>query len=252
MAGRLKKALLFLILLPLLSLAEELTACYRAYFFFLPVAETCITYEDKGTDLYVSSTVKTINVGKLVKRVYNRGQAIIEKNPLSPINFKYYQEEGEFKRYQEYVFKNGKIYVKEIKYKKLSDEVERSEDKVYQYSNYVEPYTASLLLYRDSAIKSYGTILMFYDDKDYVLPYSVIKREYTETPAGIFNTRVVEVYPNINTKGLLKPKGKWYLWLDEETYIPVKMQLSFVIGSTEAILTKVEGDTQLLRRVLKK
>ncbi|QWK20661.1 MAG: DUF3108 domain-containing protein [Hydrogenobacter thermophilus] len=251
MAGRLKKALLFLTFLPLFSFANHLTACYKAYFLFLPVAETCITYKDEGKNLKVSSIVRTINVGKLVKRVYNRGQATIDKDPLSPVRFEYYQEEGEFKRYQEYKFKDGKIYVKEVKYKKLTDEIERNEEKVYKYSGYVEPYTASLILYRDSAIKSYGTVLMFYDEKDYVLPYSVIKKEYADTEVGGFNTRVVEVSPNIETKGLLKPKGRWYLWLDEETYLPVKMRLSFVIGGVEAVLTKLEGDRYLLRKLIK-
>lgn len=247
-----KKSLLFLIFLPLTSVANKLTACYKAYFIFLPVAETCITYEDLGKDLYISSVVRTVNVGKLVKRVYNRGQVLIEKEALKPISFKYYQEEGEFKRYQEYRFRDGKIYTKEIKYKKLSDQVEKSEEKVYQEAGYVEPYTASLLLYRDSALKNYGNILMFYDDKQYVLPYSVLGRENIDTDLGTFNTRMVEVYPNIETKGLLKPRGKWYLWVDEDSYLPVKMSLSFVIGSVNAIITSMDGDKSLLRSVLRK
>ncbi len=252
MVRGLKKSLLFLILLPFaFSFANKLTACYKAYFVFLPVAETCITYEDRGKELYVSSVVRTINVGKLVKRVYNRGQAVIEKATLQPISFKYYQEEGEFKRYQEYTFKDGKIYVKEVKYKKLTDQIEKSEEKVYQEAGYVEPYTASLLLYRDSAVKNHGNILMFYDDKRYVIPYSVLKRDSIDTDLGTFNTRMIEVYPNIETKGLLKPRGKWHLWIDEDMYLPIRMSLSFVIGSVNAVITSVSGDRDLLRKVLK-
>ncbi len=235
---------------PLLSWTKELTACYRAYFIFIPVAETCITYEDKGRFLHVSSFVRTINVGKLVKRVYNRGEALIGKEHLSTISFRYYREEGEFKRYQEYRFNDGKIHVREVKYKKLSDQIEKSEEKTYDYSNYVDPYTASLILYRDTAVKGNGDVLMFYDDKRYTLPYAVLEKDRVLMDVGEFETRMVEVYPNIDTKGLLKPKGRWYLWIDKRTYLPVKMKLSFIIGSVEAYLFKVDGDKGTLRDVL--
>jgi len=247
----LTKSLLFLLLLPILSFSNELTACYKAYLFFFPVAESCITYQEKGDTLRVSSLVRTINVGKLVKRVYNRGEALIDKNTLNPISFKYYQEEGEFKRYQEYNFRKGKIYTKEVKYKKLTNEVEKEEEKVYEQEGYLEPYSASLKLYKDSATNKYGTLFMFYDDKKYKIPYSVIGKEELNTDIGSFKTRVIEVSPNVETKGLLKPKGKWYLWIDEDTYLPVKMKLGFVIGSATAVITKIEGDKTLLRRVLK-
>ncbi|MFN3813461.1 MAG: DUF3108 domain-containing protein [Aquificaceae bacterium] len=245
-----QRIIIFIMFFPLLSWAKELTACYRAYFIFIPVAETCIAYEDKGDLLHVSSFVRTINVGKLVKRVYNKGEALIGREQLNPVSFRYYQEEGEFKRYQEYRFNNGKIHVKEIKYKKLSDQIEKSEDKTYHNSNFVDPYTASLILYRDTAVKRNGDVLMFYDDRMYVLPYSVLEEDKVFTDAGEFETRMVEVYPNIDTKGLLKPKGKWFLWIDKKTYLPVKMKLGFVIGSIEAYLFKVDGDRSTLRNIL--
>ncbi len=242
----------FTVLLGLIgfSSAQELKACYKAYLLFLPVAETCITYRQENSILKVNSYVRTINVGKLVKRVYNTGGAEIDLPNLSPKRFVYYQEEGEFKRYQEYIFGKGKIRVAEVKYVKLSDQVEKKEEKEYEYKGFVDPYTASLLLYRDSARVERGTVKMFYDDKEYWLPYSVIGRERVDTPAGSFITRKLEVYPNIETKGLLKPKGTWYLWIDEETNVPVKMELKFVIGSASARLESIEGDKTLLRNLL--
>lgn len=233
-----------------LSFAQELKACYRAYLFFMPVAETCITYKQQNNNLKVESFVRTINVGKLVKRVYNRGGAEIELPELSPRRFVYYQEEGEFKRYQEYIFGNGKIKTTEIKYVKLSDQIEKKEEKEYNYKGFVDPYTASLILYRDSARVEKGTVKMFYDDKEYWLPYGVVGREQIDTSAGSFITRKIEVHPNIETKGLLKPRGTWYLWIDEETNLPVRMELKFIIGSASARLEKVEGDKNLLRNVL--
>ncbi|MEN3027725.1 MAG: DUF3108 domain-containing protein [Aquificaceae bacterium] len=232
------------------SFAGELKACYRAYLVFLPVAETCIDYRKEAHLLKMESFVRTINVGKVVKRVYNRGGAWVDLPEIKPRYFFYHQEEGEFKRYQEYRFENGRIKVKEVHYVKLSEEVERKEEKEYEYRGFVDPYTASLLLYRDSARVGQGTVKMFYDDKEYWLPYSLKGRERVETPAGSFMTRKIEVHPNVETKGLLKPKGVWYLWVDEETNLPVKMELSFRIGSASARLEKLEGDRKLLENFI--
>ena len=84
------------------------------------------------------------------------------------------------------------------------------------------------------------------------MPYSEKGIEVVETPLGEFKARKIEVYPNIETKGLLKPKGLWYLWIDEETNVPVRMDLKFVIGSASARLERIEGDRYLLKRVLKR
>ncbi|MFN7065386.1 MAG: DUF3108 domain-containing protein [Aquificaceae bacterium] len=229
-----------------IGIAQELKACYRAYLFLLPVAETCITYRQEGDKLKTESFVKTINVGKLVKRVYNKGEAIISLSDLKPIHFVYYQEEGEFKRFQEYRFSEDRIRVTEIKYVKLTDEIEKREEKEHIYRGYVDPYTASLMLYKDTARFESGTVRMFYDDKEYILPYSVKGMERI----GEFNARKVEVYPNIETKGLLRPRGTWYLWVDQETNLPIRMELKFLIGSASAKIERIEGDKNLLRNSL--
>ncbi|MCS6998992.1 MAG: DUF3108 domain-containing protein [Aquificaceae bacterium] len=244
------KALTVLLAFLSFSSAGELKACYRAYLVFLPVAETCIDYKRETHLLRMESFVRTINVGKVVKRVYNKGGARIDLPEIRPRYFFYHQEEGEFKRYQEYRFENGKIKVKEVQYVKLSEEVERKEEKEYEYKGFVDPYTASLLLYKDSARVEQGTVKMFYDDKEYWLPYSVKGRERVETPVGIFTTRKIEIHPNVETKGLLKPKGVWHLWVDEETNLPVKMELRFVVGSASARLEKLEGDRKLLQNFM--
>ncbi|WP_448587833.1 DUF3108 domain-containing protein [Thermocrinis sp.] len=233
-----------LLLLPISLLASELTLCYKAYFSFIPVARTCITYAQETDQLKVSSWVRTISVGGLVKRVYNHGYATVQIEGLKPLEFFYHQEEGGFKRRQHYLFKNSKIQVKETHYIELTDEVERVEERVYSYEGYPDPYTASLILYKNSSQN--GSIKMFYDDKKYQIPYFVVGEE----DMGSYHARVVEVKPNIKTKGLLKPRGNWRLWLDKEHLFPVKMQLLFVIGSVRAVLEEVRGDKELLRRVL--
>lgn len=248
--GRASKTAAIFLTLTSLSFAQELKACYRAYLVFLPVAETCITYRVENNQLRVESFARTINVGKVVKRVYNRGGAIIEIQELKPTYFFYYQEEGEFKRRQEYRFSENRIEVSEVKYVKLSDDVEKREAKEYEQKGFVDPYTASLLLYREVLRSDKGTVKMFYDGREYFLPYAVKSRERVETPAGSFRTRKVEVHPNVETKGLLKPRGVWYLWVDEDMRIPVRMELKFVIGSATAKLESVEGDKGLVKRLV--
>ncbi len=249
---RLGKLLLLTSLLPLASWAQELTACYKVYFTFFPVAQTCITYSIKDKFAYVESSVKTINVGKLVKRVYNIGSArMVLNHTLEPNFFKYHQEEGNFKRFQEYRFEKGKIYVRRVRYVDLTDEVKEVSEGVYEYKNSPEPYTASLLLYKATRSTDSGYVNMFYDDDYYKIPYKVVSRfETLEMGERIFRTRLVEVQPNVKTQGLLRPKGSWRLWIDEKTQLPVRMQLSFVIGSVRAELYKMEGDMRILRKIL--
>ncbi|SHK45736.1 DUF3108 domain-containing protein [Thermocrinis minervae] len=229
--------------------ANSLTACYDAKYLFFTVAKTCITYKIEDKTLEVSSFAKTVGVGGWVKRVYNTGSARISLKDLRPLKFEYHQEEGTFKRDQFYTFNNNNILVKKIHYVGLSNQVERSEEKVYPYKGYVDPYTAALILYRDSQRKDRGSVFMFYDDREYVIPYSVLAVEWVETPAGRFYSRLLEVYPNVETKGLLKPKGRWYLWIDQETLLPVQMELGFILGSVKVYLTSLQGDKYLLREV---
>lgn len=182
--------------------------------------------------------------------MYNYGYAIISAKNLMPKEFFYHQEEGEFKRKQHYIFKNSRIYVKETHYVKLTDKVEREEERVYPFDGYPDPYTASLVLYKNSIQNGEGVIKMFYDDRKYHIPYKVVGEEEIKVPAGNYYARVVDVTPNVETKGLLRPKGRWKLWIEKDNLFPVRMQLFFVLGSVRALLEEVKGDRELLRKVL--
>ncbi|MDW8237047.1 MAG: DUF3108 domain-containing protein [Aquificaceae bacterium] len=232
--------------------ASELKACYRAFLGFLPVAETCISYKLKGALLHVESVVKTVNVGKIAKRVNNKGSSSILLDGLEPKTFEYYQEEGTFKRYQRYQFEGNKIQTLEIEYEGLSEKAESTEEKTFEYRGFVDPYTASLRLYKDLQKAERGDIKIFYDQKEYTVPYNVVLNEQVKTPAGTFNTKVVEVSPAIKTKGLLKPRGNWRLWIDKRTNLPVRMDLTFAIGSVSARLETLEGNQELLETIFKK
>jgi len=65
----------------------------------------------------------------------------------------------------------------------------------------------------------------------------------------MYDTWKVLLVPKVETKGLLKPKGKWFIWVDKETNIPVKLRINFTIGSVTAYLKKLEGDVNFLLEV---
>jgi len=78
----------------------------------------------------------------------------------------------------------------------------------------------------------------------------VAGEEEIKVPAGNYYARVVDVSPNVETRGLLRPKGRWKLWIEKDNLFPVRMQLFFVLGSVRALLEEVKGDRELLRKVL--
>jgi len=86
------------------SLAGFLETCYKIYIAFLPVAESCITYKNKSNEVIISSWVKTIVIGRLVRKVHNWGEAKIIN--FKPIYFELFQREGGFERDHYYHFRN--------------------------------------------------------------------------------------------------------------------------------------------------
>jgi len=72
---------------------------------------------------------------------------------------------------------------------------------------------------------------------------------FIEISGKRYSTWKVLLIPEIETKGLLKPKGKWLVWVDKETNIPVKLSIKFTIGSADVVLEKSEGDLNLFKEV---
>lgn len=200
------------------------------------VGESCIEYKEDGDNINVTSFMRTVNIGSLARRVEDKGEAIIDKKGLKPISFKFHQEEGRFKRYQEYQFLEGKIFVREIKFKKLTDNIEKDEKKVYVSKEYGDPYTVALHLFTNVASNRKGVLKLFYDDKFYNIPYTVLKEETISVSSTKYDTYKVLVKPYIQGRGLLKPKGDWILWIDKSSRMPVKMSVGFIIGSVNVII----------------
>ncbi|MCX7769850.1 MAG: DUF3108 domain-containing protein [Proteobacteria bacterium] len=247
------KPLLFLVQLLLLfislnnSHASSLTACYDVKVFFFKVGESCITYSLINKNLLrINSHMKTVNIGSLAKRIYDYGSSEANLDHFSPQKFVFHQEEGTFKRYQEYIFKEDKIYVTERKFKKLSSEIEKEENKIYKHSGEFDPYIAALFLFKNFKNIQSGIIPIFYDDRFYRIPWQVLEKITIKTSNGEAKCQKVIIKPQIKGKGLLQPKGEWFLYIDEDTLIPLKMEIGFIIGSVKVELVNIEGDKKLL------
>jgi hypothetical protein len=226
--------------------ASSLRACYDVKVFFLKVGESCITYSYETKEIKITSFMKTVNIGSLAKRIYDHGGATVFVKDLKPIHFQFHQEEGSFKRFQEYLFKDNKIYVTERKYKKLSDEIEREEKKSYPHKGEFDPYSAALFLFLNVEKQNKGTIPIFYDDKFYEIPWEKIEKTTLTYDITQFNVFKIKIQPNIKGKGLLQPKGEWFLWIDEKTKLPIEMEVGFIIGSVKVKISQIEGNRNLL------
>ncbi|GAB4442332.1 MAG: hypothetical protein OHK0040_13410 [bacterium] len=228
------------ILLPTTAQAINASACYRVEVFFFKVGESCIEFREKDDKIAVKSFMRTVNIGSLAKRVDDKGEALIDKKTLKPIFFKFYQEEGNFKRYQEYQFSGEKVFVRETKYQGLTDKIERDEKKVYAASDHSDPYTAALYLFENITESSKGIIKLFYDDKFYNVPYTRLKEDKIFIDGIRYDTFKVLIKPNIQGKGLLRPKGDWTLWIDKQSKMPVKMNVGFIIGSVNVLVEELK------------
>lgn len=231
-----------LLFTPKLSLSQTTTLCFDVEIFIFKVGESCISYKDSGNEILIESFMRTVNIGSMAKRVDDKGYAIASKNGLTSKKFVFYQIEGNFKRYQSYEFDDNKIKVKEIKYKGITEEIENDENKTYSYNGQRDPYTLALFLFKEVFKSNSGLLHLFYDDKSYKIPYQVINDEKIKVKDKIFDSKKVLIKPEIRGKGLLRPKGNWYIWVDKSTQLPVKMSVGFIIGSVDVVLTQINKE----------
>ncbi len=236
---KIKAIKLFLIIslfLAAKSSFANVSLCFDVELLIFKVGESCISYKDVGEDILIESFMRTVNIGSIAKRVNDTGYTYVAKEGLKPRKFFFYQEEGSFKRYQSYHFQEDKIWVKEVKYRGLTDEVEKDEEKTYPNNGYRDPYSLALFLFKEVFKSQSGYLNLFYDDRFYNIPYKVLNDENIKIRENKFSTRKVLIKPEIKGKGLLRPKGNWYIWIDKDSQLPVKMSVGFIIGSVDVIL----------------
>jgi len=230
---------------PILVSSATLETCYRVFFIFLPVAESCVKYSRNGEEIRIIPWARTIAVGSLVKRVNNRGESLLIH--LKPRLFVFLQREGPYIRDHRYVFGEDGVRYSIVRYRKGKEE---KEEGFYASGEILyDPFSASLLIYLNTPSREGGSISLFYDGKVRKVTYRTVGEEEVEVFGRTYRTWKVVFNPEMETKGLLKPRGLWYAWIDKETNIPVRLKVSFTIGSAYIYLEKVKGRSGLLRDI---
>ena len=236
------KTLLFL-LVPSILVGKELTACYEVYFSFIPVAESCVIYSEEGNRFRVKAWAKTKTVARIVKPVNSWGRS--ELVNMKVRGFTLFQREGSYVRYHSYTFESKGIRYRIVRYKKEGDTVKEG---FFTTSSYLlDPFSATLLIYIDTPNFRGGALPVFYDAKIQSIKYRTLGEEDIEVFGKKYRTWKVLLVPEFDTKGLLRPKGEWHLWVDKDTSVPVKLDVGFSIGRVKVYLKRIDGYRMLLK-----
>ena len=228
----------------LFSFSYALEVCYKGYYLIFPLVVDCINYKKGKIEAYAYSTP----FGSLFKKVRYEGYSeYIYNNNLLSKRFYFVQQEGRHKYIHNYVFRKNSIFYEKKHYKLENGEYvfKEKKQKVFKVNEiYFDPFTSSIYLYKIIRSKKDGYIPIFYDGRFYKVPYKIESKENLNINGKIYKTQKVYLNPKFESKGLLRPTGNWYLWIDESLNIPVKMQVKFTIGSFKLVLKSLKMEEE--------
>ncbi len=217
------------------SYGNSFKGCYKGYYLFFPIIKNCVIYKEEKNLIHFSSTVKTLGIAKAVRKIYYEGESFILKENKEPIYFNFNQNEKNLNVIQTcFFYKNKIIFYKKRNFKGKENTIL----KILPQEQYIDPFSASLVLYNSIPKIKKGNIFVFYDGKKYRIPFKLIKEEKIKINSKKYNTYLVEIKPNVKSEGILKTKGKWYIWIDKKMKFPVKIKASFVVGTINLYLEK--------------
>jgi hypothetical protein len=217
------------------SFSKDFKGCYKGYYLFFPIIKNCIEYSDQKNFIQFNATVETLGIAKTFRKIHYYGESFVPKDNQNFSYFNFIQIEKNLKVIQTYFFnKNNIIFYKRRNFKGEENIIIKNVLK----EKYIDPFLASLLLYNSVPEKKEGKLLIFYDSKKYKVPFKVIKEEKIKVNSKRYNTYLVEVKPNIKSEGILKTRGKWYVWIDKEMKFPVKIKASFLAGTINLYLER--------------
>ncbi len=197
------------------TFAKKEEICYLVEYFFLDVAKVCISYE---TEKIIKTDVKAYTIGlvKFFKNISYYGFSKAEKN-FKPIEFYFNQKEKNLHIIHHYKFKKNFVKIKKVINKKNFLYYTKIKEKFY-----LEPFSTSLFLFEKLQIGvKEGSLTIFYNGKIYKVPFKTKK-----STKGF----QVEIDPRIEVEGIIKPRGKWYLYFKKKDKYPYKMELKIRIG----------------------
>lgn len=169
-------------------------------------------------------------------RVRDRVDSFVYADNLSSGRFKVHQEEGKYRQDKEIYFDYAKGTAEYTVGKETSS---------YPIPIFIQDALSSLyyLRTRELVIGKPVIIDVFEDKKLWQVEVQVVGRERISTPAGEFDT--VLVNPLLKFEGIFQRKGELYIWLtDDSRKMPVRMKSKIKIGSVFADLLEYKNSSQ--------
>ena len=236
---------LLLLFLPVLLFADYIRLCFKAYYLIFPVGYSCLKVQEVSSgDLIIEGDTRSVFLGSIFRKI--RITAHSETNrELTSRQFKLELNSRNYRKIHSYEFEGGYVKYEIIVERERAVNVLRGRKKI---KNLSDPLTASLFVYLKASDKS-SKHTFFYDGKEQSVEFVVVGKEKLERLGRTWNTLKVKVIPKVKTSGLLVPKGTWFVWVDERTRLPVRMKISFTLGSSNAWIDSIEGNSRLFYRL---
>ena len=218
--------MVFLVFVSAFSKEIHFSSCYKGYYFFIPVIKNCISYDEIDGRGRFTTHVNTIGFLKLFKDIKYVGLSISKKDISKKFFFS--QKEKDFSVEYWYEFLEGKILTK--KTVKKNGKIKRITKVVDNKENYLDPFTASVVMFKSLKNKNQGFLKIFFNGKKYKIPYRISSQERLRLNGKYYSCYVIEIKPKIKGEGLIKTKGKWIVWAEKTTGFPVKVKAVFDKG----------------------
>ncbi|WP_457638571.1 DUF3108 domain-containing protein [Persephonella sp.] len=208
------------------------TDCYTVSYYFLEVAELCISYSYSNNSIKTEVTAETKGILKLFKNIRYTGGAVADRNFNTKRFFLYRKEYGTVEIHRYLFYSQWVEIVKKI----IKGAQEIVEKKKVKNKGYTDPLTGSLYYYRHISENKPVKKRIFFNGKGYLIPYKNRKEVSTENGKVVY----VEIDPSeMDVGGLIQPTGTWKLWIEPRRKILLKAQLKIKAGVLKIKLKKI-------------
>ncbi|WP_457642542.1 DUF3108 domain-containing protein [Persephonella sp.] len=198
---------------------RNIKICYNTDYFFLTVAKTCIEYRIDNDKIRTYVISKSVGIARLFKNVRYEGYAVADRKSLKPIRFYFLQKEKNLKIVHNYVFSEDHVEFSKIVEK--DGKLKKRISKKIKINDCCDPFTASLKLLESIKMKDKGKLKVFFNGKVYNIPFKV---------TSVSKLFKVEIKPEYDIEGYLKPSGRWIAWINPRENTIDKIMVRIRVG----------------------
>ncbi len=186
--------------------------CYKVEYFFIDVAQVCISYEKDKEKISSKVKAETTGIIKLFRNIKYRGFSITRED-FKPEKFYFFQKEKKLNIIHSYEFKDNKVlYQKKVNNKTLKKVIPLKE-------KILEPFSAGLYLFEKVKKQKEGSgiLKIFFNGEIQNIKYKIKENK-------------IIIKPDIKIEGIIKPTGNWEIKFNEGEKYPEEMVIRIRIG----------------------